>query len=142
MQSDQTKDEKDKAALEAYIKRLFNTSSVPARAQQQIRQFVKERNYTYSGILKSLKYFYEIRGGSLEKANGGIGIVPFIYDNAYNYYYAIWQAEQQNEKLLEEKPQIINMPQVEIHITSPKKEPMGRKRPYFSFLDEELREEG
>lgn len=138
MQNDKTKEEKDRESLEAYIRELFKTQIVPPRAQKQIKQFVEENKYTYSGILKSLKYFYEVKGGSLEKANGGIGIVPYIYEKAYNYYYAIWAAEQENSKIIEAQPSILNMPQIEIHITSPKKEPVGRKRTYFSFLDEEV----
>lgn len=137
MQADRTKEQKDKDDLEAYIMKLFNTEFVPVRAQQQIKQFIKEYNYTYSGMLKSLKYFYEVKNGSIEKANGGIGIIPHIYDNAYNYYYSIWLAQQENNKRLEEQPSIVTIPQVEIHIPNPKKEPMGRKREYFSFLDEE-----
>lgn len=140
MQNDKTKEQKDKEALEAYIMKLFNTKTVPIRAQQQIKQFSKENSFTYSGMLKSLKYFYEVKGGSLEKANGGIGIIPWVYDKAYNYYYAIWLAEQENSKILEQQPSILTMPQTEIHITSPKKEPVGRKRTYFSFLDEEIKE--
>ena len=142
MQNDKTKEERDKEALEVYIKKLFMTQIVPPRAQKQIKQFVEENKYTYSGILKSLKYFYEVKNGSLEKANGGIGIVPYIYDNAYQYYYAIWLAENENTKILEQQPSILSIPQVEIHITSPKKEPVGRKRTYFSFLDEEVEGEG
>jgi hypothetical protein len=46
-------------------------------------------NYTYSGIHRSLEYFYEVKGNSLDKANGGIGIVPFVYQDAYNYYYSL-----------------------------------------------------
>lgn len=88
-----------------------------------------------------MKYFFEVKNGSLEKARGGIGIVPWIYEDAYNYYYSIWLAQQENSKILEQSPSIVDTKQVEIHIASPKKEPMGRKRPYFSFLDEELGEE-
>lgn len=142
MQGDLSKEEKDKAALEAYIMKLFDTNKVPARAQQQIKQFVSDRNYTYSGILKSLTYFYEVKHGSTEKANGGIGIVPFIYDDAYRYYYSIWLAQQENNKRLQEQPSIIRIPQVEIHIPNPKRDPMGRKREYFSFLDEEVERMG
>lgn len=142
MQNDKTKQERDKEALEEYIKKLFSSPIVPVRAQRQIKQYVEENQFTYSGILKSLKYFYEVKGGSLEKANGGIGIVPWIYDKAYNYYFAIWQAEQENSKILEQQPSVLTTPQIEIHITSPKKEPVGRKRTYFSFLDEEVKEQG
>lgn len=95
MEQDKTKEQRDKEALEAYIKKLFNTEYVPTRAQTQIKGMMndKDKTYTYSGILKSLKYWYEVKHGSIEKANGGVGIVPHIYDDARRYYFAIWQAQ-------------------------------------------------
>ncbi|WP_440972138.1 hypothetical protein, partial [Megamonas funiformis] len=65
-------------------------------------------NYTYSGMLKSLIWFYEIKGNSIEKANGGIGIIPFIYKDALQYYYSLYLAKLSNEnKNIEEyKPKI------------------------------------
>ena len=36
-----------------------------------------------------------------EKAQGGIGIVPFVYQNAFNYYYAIWEAQQKQEHIVD-----------------------------------------
>lgn len=55
----------------------------------------KEYNYSYSGMLKSLLYFYEVKGNSKEKLKAGsIGIIPFCYVQAYNYYYSIYMASQ------------------------------------------------
>ena len=55
----------------------------------------KEYGYTYSGMLKSLLYFYEIKGNSKEKFKAGsIGIIPFCYTQAYQYYYNIYMAAQ------------------------------------------------
>ena len=57
---------------------------------------VKEYNFSYTGILKSLIYFFEIKGNSIEKSNGGIGIVPFIYTEAYKYYLDMHEAQERN----------------------------------------------
>jgi hypothetical protein len=46
--------------------------------------------YTYSGIKRTLEYFYEVKKNSIEKANGGIGIVPWVYEEAKRYYYNQW----------------------------------------------------
>ena len=45
---------------------------------------------------------YEVKGNKFDegKAQGGIGIVPFVYQNAFNYYYAIWEAQQKQEHIL------------------------------------------
>jgi hypothetical protein len=65
---------------------------ITPRIRTQIKNYLTNYNYTYSGILKALKYFYEIKGNSTEKANEGIGIVPYCYQDAYNYYFSIWVA--------------------------------------------------
>lgn len=93
------KEEKDPdlVALEEYVKKLFDEDYVNARVRKQINDFKEEYNYTYSGMLKSLVYFYEVKGNSLEKSNGGIGIIPFVYKDAYNYYLSLYMAQMQNK---------------------------------------------
>ena len=88
----------DLTALKEYAKTLLGDTYVPVRVNKQIKDFKEQYNYTYSGMLKSLIYFYEVKGNSTEKANGGIGIVPFVYKDAYNYYYDLFLAKQQNKK--------------------------------------------
>ena len=112
--------------------KLFNYDYVPPRAKKQVNQFIKEYNYTYSGMLKALVYFYEIKGGSVEEAHDGIGIIPFIYQDAYNYYYNLWLAKQRNEDKELDKyiPEVI-----EIKIPIPQRNIYKRK--LFTFLDEE-----
>ena len=111
---------------------MFKTDFVDPKIRKQINTYINEYHYTYSGILKSLIYFYEIKHNSIEKANGGIGIVPYTYTAARNYYYAIWEAQQKNEeKVIEEyKPKV-----KEVVITTPQRK--VKKRRLFAFLDEE-----
>ena len=123
---------KDREDLYDYIMKLFNISFVDPKIQKQIKKYIEENNYTYSGIKKALVYFFEIKGNSVEKANGGIGIVPYVYTQAYNYYYSLWLAQQKNEdKVVQEY-----IPKIkEIVIPIPEKNP--RKRKLFSSLDDE-----
>jgi hypothetical protein len=81
---------------------------------------------------KALTYFYEIKGNSIEKANGGIGIIPYIYKDAYNYYYSLWLARQKNENKVVET----YIPEVKEIIIAPPKRKI-KKRNLFTFLDEE-----
>ena len=132
--ADQAREIQDLANLEDYIKNLFNIETISRKIRQQINKFHNEDHYTYSGILKSLIYFYEVKGNSLEKSNGGIGIVPYIYEEAKVYYTRLWQAQQVNQA----KPieQYIAPPQKTITISIPK--PFMRIRnKLFKFLDEE-----
>ena len=125
--------ENDRMALEDYILKLFKTDYVDGKIRKQIKQYIEDYNYSYSGIHKALVYYYEIKNGSIEKANGGIGIVPYIYQEAYRYYYALWEAQQKNEnKVVEEYVPVVK----EIIIPIPQRK--IRKRKLFTFLDEEV----
>jgi hypothetical protein len=127
-----SKEEVDKEELDAYIMKLFNITFIDPRIRKQIKQYVEEYHYTYSGIRKTLIYFYEIKGNSLEKSNGGIGIVPHVYQKAHNYYLALWQAQQKNEnKVVKEF-----VPTVK-EIVIPRPQRNVKQRNLFSFLDEE-----
>ena len=132
----ETKQEKDKRILEEYIKELFHCTTISPRVAKQIQTLVHdvEHNYTSSGIYKTLKYFYDVRGNSIEKANGGIGIVPYVYNEAYTYWRALWEAQQKNEDI---KIEEFILPTKEIHILPPQRQPLKHRRKLFTFLDEE-----
>ena len=83
--------------LEDYVQKLLGDDYNKARVNKQIKDYVAE-GYSLSGILKSLIYFYEVKGNSKDKANGGIGIVPYVYKDAYNYYYSLYLANLQNKE--------------------------------------------
>ena len=72
----------------------------------------------------------------IDKANGGIGIIPYVYEDARNYYTAMFMAQQQNKaKPIEQwQPEV-----VEIHIPPPVRKPMRTTK--FAFLDEDVKEE-
>ena len=122
----------DREKLEEYIKELFQVSYIEPRVKAQIKKYVEEYNYTYSGMQKALYYHYEIKGGDKSKANGGIGIVPYVYQNAYNYFYELWLAQQKNKDVQIE----LYQPRVK-EIVIPRPERKVKKRPLFTFLDEE-----
>lgn len=127
--------ELDKIALDEYIMKLFNMSYVDARIRKQINQYVDDYNFTYSGIKKALIYFFEIKGNSIEKANGGIGIVPYVYQQAYQYYLALWQAQQKNEdKVIHDYVPTIK------EVVIPRPQRKVKKRQLFTFLDKENNE--
>lgn len=133
-EKNKTQEEKDKEMLEKYIKDLFGINCISVKISKQIKDFHENKKYSYSGMYKSLKYFYEIKGGSIERANGGIGIIPWIWDEAFRYFQAIWEAQQRNEKI--DIQQYI-FPVREIHIRPPERQPMKHIRKLFTFLDEE-----
>lgn len=53
---------------------------------RQRNDYINKYGYTDSGILMALKYWFGEKNNSIERANGGMGIVPYIYDEAQRYY--------------------------------------------------------
>ena len=79
----------DRDALFFYIVKLFGKQSDEEPISKwnltQMQKF-RQQGYTYKGQLLSLKYFFEETRHSLEKSNGSIGIVPYVYQQAYAHY--------------------------------------------------------
>lgn len=120
--------------LEDYIKKLFNYKALPERVNRQIREYTSKNGYTYSGILSALKYFFDVRHNTTEKANGGIGIVPYVYDQANLYWRDLWETKERNSHI-EVKDYVL--PVREIHISPPQRQPMKQTKRLFTFLIEE-----
>lgn len=120
--------------LEDYICKLFNTDYVSARIQKQIKEMVNQYHFTYSGIHGTLKYWFEIKQNTLEKSNGGIGIVPYVYETASKYYETIFYAQQSNKDI--DKTSFITNERI-ITIHSPNVRRSKIKEIDLSFLERE-----
>jgi hypothetical protein len=90
--------------LENYIKDLFHYAILPAKIKKDIEKYKNEEGYTYSGMLKALRWWFEIRKNPISKANRGIGILPYIYDEAKERYRKVYEAETLNIKTDLTKP--------------------------------------
>jgi hypoxanthine phosphoribosyltransferase len=55
------------------------------RNNAYISKFVGE-GMTYKGMTNALKYFYDVKKNSIEKSNNGIGIIPWVYEEAQKYF--------------------------------------------------------
>lgn len=97
-QSEKTQDEKDYEALTQYIKKKFNMNVISAKVIRQISDYKKQFNFTYSGMLKALIWWFDVKKNTLEATNGGIGILPYIYNDAKTYYYGLWMAQNINSE--------------------------------------------
>ena len=124
----------DYEKLMIYILQLYKLKDnyIPQNLQKQVTQYENEYEFTYSGMQKALKYWYEVKKHPIDR-NRGIGIIPLIYQEAKQYYYSLYLAQLQNEQIKNYKDYI---PQdIEIKITPPKKK--VEKRNLFSFLDKD-----
>ena len=138
LSEEEMKVEKERKALEDFIVQLFGLDHMEGRITLQIQKYMKDHpDYTYSGIQRTLEYFYVIKKNSIDKANGGIGIVPWVYDEAKRYFYNQWLLSQKNS----DKDIDLYIPQViDIIIKPPVRTPKHRR--LFTFLDEEIEENG
>lgn len=128
-QVNKTQNELDYDALADYIEKLFGIGYVSARVAKQIKDCREIYGYTYSGMLGTLVYWYEVRKSPIDKANGGIGIIPYIYEQAKEYYAKINQANSANANVYNYKTKI-----TEITIAPPKPE---ERLPRLFNLEEE-----
>lgn len=94
----------DRDALWYYIYRLFGqaTEEKPV-SDWNITQMMKfkKQGMPYRGQLLTLKYFYEVKKNSIKKANGSIGIIPFVYDEARQYYAKLEQKQKEIGEMIQ-----------------------------------------
>ena len=80
------KEAQDYKALIAYICELYQIDVPTGWMLKQIKDYKDQYHYTYRGIKTTLHYFYEIQEGNSVEDSLGIGIVPFVYDEAKKFY--------------------------------------------------------
>lgn len=75
----------DKQELYSFICGLYSIKELTPMIKAQIEKYYNEHEFTYSGMLYTLKYFFE----TLEKDTNnceGIGIIPYMYSEAKEFY--------------------------------------------------------
>ena len=110
--------------LKDYIVELFGNDVNWALVTKQIKKYKEENGYSLTGMLKSLKYFFEIKNGNKDKSRG-IGIIPYVYQDAYDYYYNLYLAQQAT------KDKTLFTQVKEIIIKPPQKQ--GIKKKFFNL---------
>lgn len=111
---------KDRKEIYKYVAHLFGFKSENRPGPVVIAQLKlfreKYPHYTFKGILNALIYFYEVKKGSKKRANEGIGIVPYIYDEAQEYFkrlnYKKEQIAETVSKQLEEESVILKVKKI------------------------------
>lgn len=93
-------DDPDYTKLMDYIKKIYGDKANYPLIKKQIKKYTEEQKYSLSGILKSLVWFYDIKHNSVDGSNGGIGIVEYCYQDAYNYYLALFITQEANKNIV------------------------------------------
>lgn len=126
--------ENDFEKLLIYIIQLYKLKDnyIPQRLRKQLTDYENNYEFTYTGMMKALKYWYEVKKHPLDTKQG-VGIIPYIYKEAKDYYYALYLADLQNQQITDYSAYIPK--DIEIKIAAPQKK--VEKRKLFSFLDED-----
>jgi len=82
----QQKEANDYKELITYICKLYNLEAPSGWIMKQIKDYKTQFNYSYRGIKTTLHYFFEIQANNDVEDCLGIGIVPFVYDEAKKFY--------------------------------------------------------
>lgn len=98
---------KDRKAIFRYVYLLFgfkNENKPGPLIITQLKKYMSQNpHYTYKGVLNALKYFYEVKKGQKKKANEGIGIVPYVYDEAQEYFRNLSEKQEKIAKVVEQQ---------------------------------------
>lgn len=71
--------------LYEYICKLFNLKEITPLIKIQLDKYYTEYEFTYEGMLYTLKYFFEIMENDINRCEG-IGIIPYVYQEAKEFY--------------------------------------------------------
>ena len=85
----QKTDEEYRKDIYYYLTNVLKVSYDAKKVGSQINTFInspKNNIKNPKGILFALIYYYGIKNGDWSKSEGGIGIVPFIFDDAREYW--------------------------------------------------------
>lgn len=72
-------------SLKEYLYKDLKMNVDFSKLTSQWKHLLKDKK-TPKGIYFTIKYFYEVQHGSVEKSQGGIGIVSSIYNDAGSYW--------------------------------------------------------
>ena len=96
-QDDSVKQEEiDKENFFKCVKSIYGPGYNYVMINKQALNFIKQYGYTWSGMTGCLHWFYNINHGNLEEGHGGIGIIPYIYEDVRKYYQQLYTTQYQN----------------------------------------------
>lgn len=82
------------------LKDIFGNSADYPSAIKLAKKYMEEFGFTFSGMAKTLRYFYQVQNNPIDKSKGTIGIIPYVYEDARKYYYSIFLAQERNKNIL------------------------------------------
>ena len=90
-------DEQEKEQFYQIVKSIFGPHYNFVLINKQAKEYIKQYHYTWSGMAACLHWFYNINHNNPDDGNGGIGIIPYIYEQVKEYYKQIYEAQKRNK---------------------------------------------
>lgn len=100
---------KEKMELYDYICKLFNLKTPGPLNNSLVKKYKEQNGYSYRGIINALKYFYEVKKNTVDKAEERVGIVPFVYTDAQEYFRVLEEIARKNKKTIEKTKEEISI---------------------------------
>ena len=89
----------DKDIFFDMVKTIFGEKYNFVLINKQATSYIKQYGYTWSGMTACLHWFYNVKKSSPEDGNGGIGIIPYIYEEVRMYYNKLYAAQKINKEI-------------------------------------------
>ena len=80
------------------MKQKLGAGYTRTKVETQIKNFVLKEGISIDSIYKTLIYWYDVKKSSTDQANGGIGIVPYVYSEYLTYAKNQYENSQINKK--------------------------------------------
>lgn len=78
-----------------YVCRIYGLKAPGPVIYAQRKKFIEKYGYTDDGMIKALRYAYEVKKMKISKAEERIGIIPIVYDDAQQFFDI--QEDKQNK---------------------------------------------
>lgn len=100
------RDKEERKKLIEYICNLYDIEAPTGFILKQIKEYHTEYKYRYYAIQLALEYFFVIKQNDTGKSKG-IGIVPYVMDDAKEFYQNL--ARLQKEKYIEAETKTVKV---------------------------------
>ena len=88
--------QQEKDSFYSYVCFRLGLKAPGPRIYSQANSFIKKYSYTYHGMEQALKYLYEVKNhkDNYSIENKTIGLIPYCYDEAQEYFNRIEQRKE------------------------------------------------
>jgi molybdopterin converting factor small subunit len=112
------RNKEDRKELIEYICNLYNLDAPTGLILKQVKDFQETYNYKFKGIMLALQYFHDTLDNPVREGDG-IGIVPYVYEDAKRHYITRVNVENSLENIegdfIKKKMIKVKSPELEHH---------------------------